>query len=188
MQSEILTNERVITAFIGALVALFLKVFYDYIIELKRREDIRKMIYIDLVNQKEAYTLLKGICEQLVKFANDEIDYYSLQNSDLLSTNVFKSYTARDYYKTFNKEYYKRLMFIYYNIELHSKNLIKIGYDKYIAELKENNEDVDEKFAKYFEELIKAYSYMADYIEKQIEHHKKEYAIAKKIAEEKSAL
>ncbi|MGV3586532.1 MAG: hypothetical protein ACO1OF_06005 [Adhaeribacter sp.] len=172
------TSEKLLTALLGALFGFGIKALYDRVIERRRRKDIREMIYIDLDYQKQGYEKLVTFCNLLVLFFNNErFESFLLPTTNLINSNIYKSHTARDYYKSFNVGYYQNLLATYFLIEAHSKNLLKDIYDKYIDEIIENKEEdrskINKKYTQHVESLAKNYKGMINKIDNLNEMAKK---------------
>ncbi|PVY42837.1 hypothetical protein [Pontibacter virosus] len=129
----IITQEKVLTAFIGATAALLLKHFYDEFKERIRLREIRKMIYLDLVQQRSVAESKLEHCQYLKgKLESGDDNEFELKQWDLFSLTVFKSHQIRDYYKTFTNSLYLKMSQIYLVIEQHKTTHFKDAITAYI--------------------------------------------------------
>lgn len=163
----IIDSDKVVTAFIGALIALLLKAIYDAFLVYQRRETVREMIIEDLVNQSEAYgdlvyegSVFLKLIENYVKRGEVEI-----KEGTLINTEIFKSQPYTEYFKIFDRSYYSHITSIYKHIDIHSKmkftdlfteygnEVFKCKSDKDLEEIKENYKFIVNNYVSGFSEM-----------------------------------
>lgn len=126
----IVTSDKLLTSFLGAAAALFLKYIYDAAVENKRLADIRKMIYLDLQHQVGFMKILIRDCHTIkATFEKPEDGYIAINEWNHINTNVFKAHSPKGYFLAFDEKLYYMVMRIYQSIEAYNRLELNALYD-----------------------------------------------------------
>ncbi|MGV3586533.1 MAG: hypothetical protein ACO1OF_06010 [Adhaeribacter sp.] len=173
-----ITNDKIVSAFIGAAIALLLKFIYDSITEYIRLIRIRKITVADLENQKKYLKVLIEDFEELIKFLNDKNKFYYFYNFNIINTNTFKAFSTMDYFKAFEENHFKNITDIYTIIDIYSKITPFEERKKYLEEIEKEEGEIQRIKSKYKEEFllyIKDYNYIIKEIDKFLVEYKFHY-------------
>ncbi|WP_299823657.1 hypothetical protein [uncultured Pontibacter sp.] len=127
----VITFNQILTAFLGALIALLLKAGYDAVVEHRRLETIRKMIYTDLVLQEKKLKVHITEYDSMIEAFKGESSNIGVSHYNLINTNIYKAHTEKDYFKAFKTDEFNDLMEIYINLKEMEKFDVKAFIEVY---------------------------------------------------------
>ena len=155
----VITSERVIQSFLGALAAIVLKVVYDGVLFYKKKENIRNFLLTELKNQEDFIQITISALSENVDLIVEDKKLYTLLTVNGMNTNVYKAYSEKEYFSSLNEDEFTKLMVIYNGLEKSLKINHLEFYEKFKAEIKKANtieeiQDLKDEYSNRMENLI----------------------------------